>query len=94
MSVILGQHQNVTPCFSLRFLFVFRCILWIDETLLYSHMTVSRWLKGSRPQKPSIKVNKYTVVIDIIKTSIVDDPFISIIKLQDITKNDLAGYIE
>jgi hypothetical protein len=53
-------------------------------------MTVSRWLKGLMPRKPSTKVHKSTLVIDIIKTSIMNDPFISIIKLQDIIKNTLS----
>jgi transposase len=42
------------------------------------------------PRKPSTKVHKSTLVIDIIKTSIMNDPFISIIKLQDIIKNTMS----
>ena len=59
-------------------------------TLQVSHMTVSRWLKGLMPRKPSTKVHKSTLVIDIIKTSIMNDPFISIIKLQGIIKNTMS----
>ena len=58
--------------------------------LQVSHTTVARWLKGSICKKKVYeKVKKSELVVDVIKTGILNNPFISIIELQDIVVKTL-----
>ena len=58
--------------------------------LQVSHSTIFRWLKNpEKKQYHRFKVSKTDTIIPIIKTTILNDPFISIFKLKSIIKESL-----
>ena len=60
--------------------------------LQVSHSSIQRWLKTIEQKKycrTDTSQLKSTVIIDVIKSSIIHDPFISLMKLKDLIKNVL-----
>ena len=60
--------------------------------LQVSHSSIQRWLKTIEQKKycrTDTSHLKSTVIIDVIKSSIIHDPFISLMKLKDLIKNVL-----
>jgi len=51
-----------------------------------SHTTVSRWLKGDRKAYSRNQPTKSQTVVEVLKTMIQNDPFISILRMKTIIK--------
>lgn len=69
---------------------MFRSLRKTATILQVSHMTISRWVNKSNTKRTNhIKVSKTQQVIETIKTSLKNDPFLSIRNLCDIIQDVL-----
>lgn len=57
--------------------------------LQVSHTTIARWLKRVDRKKKAGKVNKCDIVVEVLRKSILNNPFISLSEMRDIVMKTL-----